>query len=772
MISEAKLIQQAGDAPGQEFALGAVAVIGRSSGADVVLTDGQVSKRHAELRQDGDGWLLTDLGSTNGTYLSGQRLAPNLPVRLASGSVVRVGQTELRCEWQVVPAVSPPPFIPSEPDADALNTPSQVIPLVPLLVVGRDPSCDIVLTSPNVSRRHCQISQTPTGFVLEDLKSRHGTFLNGTLVGGPEPLQAGDEVEVGLNRFVFRNKTLEHYAQDGTVRLDITDLCQTVQKSGKPMQLLQNVSFVLPPREFVAIVGASGAGKSTLLNAMTGFRPATGGTILINGVDFYSHLELFRTIIGYVPQEDIVHRELMVASVLRYAARLRLPPDTDDAEIERLLDDTLAELELSHRKTAAVSTLSGGERKRVNVAVELLTRPSLLFLDEPTSGLDPGLERKFVELVKRLAREGRSVVMVTHATSSIAECDKLLFMARGGRLAFYGPPQDALTFFGVTDYADIYLKVNDNTLPPDHWQQQYLASDYYTRYVREPLARAPQHRQGQTLHVARHLGATRARPSGKDQFVLLCRRYLDTFRGDMRNTLFLLAQAPIIALLLAVVFRADIFGDGSPSSSGFAPKKSALLLFCMVISALLFGIVNAARELTKESAIYRRERLVNLGAAPYLLSKAAVLSGLCLLQTLLLVGIVRLRIDFHLDAGEFASFFLTILLATLCGMMIGLTVSAAATTNDQAMSLVPVAVLPQIIFSGLLEIESLDIVSRLMPSYWAYGALGNLTHIPAHSPENHFDISPTAAWPALIAIGIGYGLLSLWLLHRKTQSPS
>lgn len=766
MISNAKLILQTGDAQGNDFALKPVTTVGRSSAATIMLADAKVSKMHAELCEEGDGWLLTDLGSTNGTYLDGQRLAPHLPARIRSGSVLRFGDTELRCEWQVLPPPpappSPGPVMPPMPD---LNTPAQIVPLKALLVVGRDPACDIVIDSPNVSRRHCQIVETPQGFLLEDLKSRNGTFLNGVLVGGPEPLQVEDEVAVGLHRFVFRNKTLEHYAQDGTVRLDITDLCQTVQKAGQPMPLLRNVSFVLPPREFVAIVGASGAGKSTLLNAMTGFRPATGGAILLNGVDFYSHLELFRTIIGYVPQEDIVHRELPVASVLRYAARLRLPPDTTDAEIEKLLDTTLAELELSHRKTAAVSTLSGGERKRVNVAVELLTRPSLLFLDEPTSGLDPGLERKFVELVKRLAREGRSVVMVTHATSSIAECDKLLFMARGGRVAFYGPPQDALDFFGVTDYADLYLKVNDNSLPPEHWQERYLASDYHRRYVQEPLAHTPQHRKGQTVHVAKHLGATRARPSASDQFSLLCRRYLDTFQGDMRNTLFLVAQAPIIALLLAAVFRPDIF-DSPPN---FSPKKSGLLLFCMVISALLFGIVNSARELTKESAIYRRERLVNLSAAPYLLSKAAVLSGFCLIQTLLLVGIVRLRVDFHIEAGAFVSLFVTTFLATLCGMMIGLTVSAAAATNDQAMSLVPVAVLPQIIFSGLLEIESLNLISQLMPSYWAYGALGNLTHLPFHSPENHFDITAPTAWIALLALGATYGLLSLWLLRRKEK---
>ncbi len=201
-----------------------------------------------------------------------------------------------------------------------------------------------------------------------------------------------------------------------------------------------------------------------------------------------------------------------------------------------------------------VSTLSGGERKRVNVGVELLARPSLLFLDEPTSGLDPGLELEFIELVRQLTREGRTIVLITHATSSIAACDRLLFLARGGRIAYYGPPAEALAYFEVDDFAAAYRKVNNDAQPPEFWEQKFQASLEYDRYIRTPEQSRPDHRKGETFSVARNIGATTPRPSAFQQFALLVGRYLATLRGDLRNTAFLLAQAPVIALLLMAIF--------------------------------------------------------------------------------------------------------------------------------------------------------------------------------------------------------------------------
>ncbi|MCS6861520.1 MAG: ATP-binding cassette domain-containing protein, partial [Abditibacteriales bacterium] len=492
--------------------------------------------------------------------------------------------------------------------------PTRVVALAPRLTVGRDATCDIVLDFPYVSRWHCQVRQTPQGYLLEDLQSTNGTFLNGVRVMQPALLAQGDVVQIGLSRLIFEDGFLVHHEQTGRVRLAAVGLRQEVRRRGQPISLLHNVTFAVEPQEFVAIVGASGAGKTTLLNALTGFRPAAQGSVRLNGVDFYQHIELFRAAIGWVPQEDIVHRELTVHRVLRYAARLRLPPDTEDAEIERLIDSVLDELELSHRKAAVVQTLSGGERKRVNVGVELLTRPSLLFLDEPTAGLDPGLERRFIALVKHLTREGRTILMVTHATDSIAECDMLLFLAPGGRLVFFGPPQEALSFFGVRDHADAYLRVTDDHPNGTDWEERYRGSVYYDRYVRQRLERSPNAPAPTTTRVLTALGASRPRASGWAQFKVLYQRYFDTLRGDPRNLAIMLGQAPVIALLLTLVFRPNLFAaEQRPDPHGVFPIQDApKLLFLLVISALWFGTCNAAREITKERPLYCRERLVNL----------------------------------------------------------------------------------------------------------------------------------------------------------------
>ncbi len=768
MPQNARLVQINGADSGKATVLTGSLSLGRASTSDLQVDDTKVSSVHAKISLDGNVWYLLDLQSRNGTSLDDVKLSPNTPAPLKNGSYILLGDTELRFEIIVAQILA---SIPSRP---IKNPGVNSIRLNPKeMIFGRSNECDVIIDNPRVSRRHFKIIPSGGGHLLEDMGSTAGTFLNGDAISQREKLRSGDEIQAGPSRFVYRTDRLDHYDDTGKVRLDVKGLEKTVEKDGKPMRLLNKVHFVIQPKEFVAIVGASGAGKSTLLNALTGFKPATSGNILINGVDFYSHLELFRSAIGYVPQEDIIHRELTVAQALQYAAELRLPPDTDVSERERLIDQTLKELELSHRKSAVINTLSGGERKRVNVAVELLTKPSLLFLDEPTSGLDPGLERKFVQLVKRLTQEGRTILMVTHATSNMAACDKLLFMARGGRVAFFGPPEEALEFFEAGDYTDIYLKVNDDSIAPDYWEQKYLGTDYYSKHIAEPTATAPLHQTGETMVKAKLIGATRKRASALLQFSILSRRYIDTFKGDARNAYFLLAQAPIIAMLLMIVFPSNAFESINRNAHSFKEifpaARGNLLLFCMVISALLFGIVNAAREFTKERDIFRRERLVNLRALPYLLSKVIVLSGICLVQSAILIGIIRLKINYHTDNGNIFLFFCLIFLATICGIMLGLMVSSLAATNDQAMSLVPVAVLPQVIFSGLIEIEGIAFLSKLMPSYWTFGALGNQSDMnhKLSSAKDFFNIGFFQGMLSLILIAIAYGVLSWFLLRRK-----
>lgn len=715
-------------------------LIGRGREADVALRDPSVSRRHALLMHSAAGWFLEDLGSTNGTWVEGVRLAPHEPAPLREGARVAFGSVDLRLEeGRLVPDA-----VPEAPRPERL-------------VIGRGAECDVVIRHPGVSRRHCVLERRDDGWWLRDEESANGTLVNGVRTAETR-LEEGDEVQVGQSRFQFRGAALVPCAERKPIRVDARGLAQVVKRRGRRLELLRDVSFTVLPRELVAVVGASGAGKTTLLLALNGMRPASQGEVLYNGLPFYQDPEALRSDIGYVPQEDIIHRELPVASVLRYAARLRLPSETPDGEIEALIQEVLEELDLDHRRDALVATLSGGERKRVNIAVELLTRPSLLLLDEPTSGLDPGLERRIVALLRRLAEEGRTVLFATHATESIAQCDLVLFLARGGRVAFFGRPEEALAFFGVESLAEIYLKLNEEGEETDA-PELYLASEYYRRYVEDRAA----------------AGATAASPPparprrfpALRQFRILAQRYADTIKGDPRNLLILLLQAPFIGLILSFIYKANTFTAEMPTQPGASPpvKNAPEMLFLIVIAALWFGTINAARELTKERPIFLREQLAGVRPWPYLLSKVAVLSFHCLTQSLLLLWIVGLRVPLTDDPGTWWLMLAVLCLTSLAATLQGLLLSALAGSTDQAMSLVPLVLLPQVIFSGMMislaSLGPLRAVANVMPGRWAYGGLAALAQLPdffratgiGRHVKDVFDTDPGGAMVALGLIG-------------------
>ncbi|WP_434423130.1 ABC transporter ATP-binding protein [Nannocystis pusilla] len=368
------------------------------------------------------------------------------------------------------------------------------------------------------------------------------------------------------------------------------------------------MSLAILPREFVAIVGGSGAGKSTLLGALSGFSRASEGDVLVNGDDYYANFDAYRGQIGYVPQSDILHQTLTVDEALRFTAQLRLPEDTGDAEIAARVERVLADVDIEDRRTTRISELSGGQRKRVSIAAELLADPSLFFLDEPTSGLDPGLEKRLMYTLRRLADGGRTIVMVTHATANIHQCDHIAFMA-DARLVWFGPPADALQHFGVRsgDFADIYTKVEGDAheshplvlgeLRTEYarwreahergepslaelWELRFRRSDARTRYIVERLAgetRGPavksnklhnsQSRPSMSLTSMKVGGTTpedrpdTARVSAWQQLVILVRRNVRLLAVDRRNLATLLLQAPIIGAILVLVARERALQD-------------------------------------------------------------------------------------------------------------------------------------------------------------------------------------------------------------------
>lgn len=428
--------------------------VGRVPGNDIVLDFPTVSARHLKLEVTTSGILVTDLKSTNGTQLNGQLIPANVPQPWQLGDVIRVGDLRGNSVSMILEGAA-------GERAQTRSLGMHELAQYPQVLIGRDPASQMHLDHPAVSRRHAEIVRQNGGFVIRDLGSANGTFVNGQRVTGWMALGVGDVIQIGPFKLVYdvQAQGLTTLMSRGH-RMDAIDL--GVQVAGGRM-ILSDISLSVQAGEFAALVGGSGAGKSTLMKAMNGYNPATHGRMLIDEQDLYPNLDAYRMLMGYVPQDDIIHRELPVRLALWYAAKLRLP-DASEAEIEGRIQDVLRTVEMTAHADKPVRVLSGGQRKRVSIAVELLAQPDILFLDEPTSGLDPGLEKKMMYDLNRLADQGRTVVLVTHATANIEQCDHVAFLVRG-RLAYYGPPSEAISFFQAQDFADIYLKLSEEVNP-------------------------------------------------------------------------------------------------------------------------------------------------------------------------------------------------------------------------------------------------------------------------------------------------------------------
>ncbi|HKV84509.1 MAG TPA: ATP-binding cassette domain-containing protein [Ktedonobacterales bacterium] len=650
--------------------------------------------------------------------------------------------------------------------------------------IGRAPENDIVLDHEQVSQRHARVTIGKEGVALfSDLGSTNGAYVNGYPVRNTR-LAPGAEVRIGPYRFVYTGAELVRYDESKSIRIDAIDLQESVRTGwpllGKRKMLLDHVSLSILPGTFVAVIGASGAGKTTLLNALNGQHPATDGQVLYNGQDYYQHARAFASSLAYVPQDDIIHKNLTVANALYYAARLRLPRDFRRKQIRERVQQVLADVEMTPQRHQLVSKLSGGQRKRVSIAVELLANPPIFFLDEPTSGLDPGLDRKMMRLLRRLADRGHTIVLTTHATSDISICDEVAFLAPGGRLAYYGPPEELRALYGGREYADIYNEVHDH---PDEWIERFHQSDDYAKYVEAPLQQAAQRSHAPNRRPG-HLPQPKRR-SALRQFLLLARRYLALVRRDRMNVFILLAQAPIIAGLVIVLAENSVLKNVSLPSDFKNPQDlyAQRTLFIMVCSAVWFGTINSAREIVKEAPIYRRERAVGVRMLPYVLSKIVVLGGLCAIQSFLLLFIVSLKtglpthgVMFQHTRGGFAELYISLLLVSFVGLMIGLLISALAPNTDRAISIVPIVLIPQIIFANVvfsLNGTAGKVISFIMPARWGVQAIGTAAHVrdqyagdiatPFYASDRTHEIG---FWLALIGLSALFFALTLWSMQR------
>lgn len=745
--------------------------VGRDPLSDIVIDDVRVSWHHAVLRPVADHWSLEDENSTNGTYTGGRRIHES---GVGPGSVIRFGHPAngpcavLVGQEHPAPALHPadrPTAVTMPAATGTFRQPTTVRPRpIHTVRIGRSADNDLVVDDLTVSHRHAELRAHPDGtYEIVDLGSHNGTYLNGQLVGR-SPVAAGDIVGIGHSEFSLIGDVLQEFVDTGEVSLDVQDLAVTVDGGRK--SLLDRVSFPVGEKCLLGVVGPSGSGKSTLLNALTGLRPADEGSVLYDGRDLYHDYAELRHRIGVVPQDDILHSQLTVGRALGYAAELRFPHDTAPSERRSRVAEVILELGLEKRTNQPIHSLSGGQRKRVSVALELLTKPSLLFLDEPTSGLDPGMDRSLMHVLRRLADDGRTVIVVTHSVLSLDVCDRLLVLAPGGKTAYFGPPDDALALLGFEQWPEAF-EAFENDRDRD-WSAEYRASPFQRQYIANSGA------QPRLPHAA----AAPVAPPPKTrswgaQLWTLVRRYAAALSADRT----------FLAVMIALPF---VMGAMTRALAGSRLTQdtaiNALLILC--VGSVLTGAANAVRELVKERAIYQRERAVGLSRSAYLMSKVVVLGTITVLQAVVLTLVGLVGVDLNAPGGKgvllppLVEITVAVALLSFTAMMLGLLVSALVRKEEVTMPLLVLLAIVQVVFCGALlklhGVPGLEQLAWLVPSRWALAAMGGTIGlariVPGKVSSDPLFEHSAAVWllniGMLVVLSVVFGLAVARLLRR------
>ncbi|MFI0899993.1 FHA domain-containing protein [Streptomyces sp. NPDC020983] len=816
--------------------------LGRDPQSDLVCDDPRVSWRHATIRRAERGWVIEDQGSTNGTFVHGQRIQT---VDLGPGTTINLGNATEgpRLSFSAAPApqqaapaghaaqqppayqapqphgfhqpqpqafqqAAPPQYAPppqqqaapgypqyqqaqqaaAPPQQAAAPYPQPGVPpqsgggwpqqppapqgapqpqagrpgysdrspttfhqlaLGRVMRIGRALENELVVSDLQVSRYHAEFRAHPDGrYEIVDLGSHNGTYVNG------QPIQRhllgpNDIVGVGHSTFRLVGDRLEEFVDTGAVSFSARRLSVTVPHGNTTKTILRDVSFGVPEKSLIGVIGPSGSGKSTLLRALTGYRPADQGEVLYDNRNLYKQFAELRQRIGLVPQDDILHKELQVKTALRYAAKLRFPGDTAAAEREARIDEVLRELKLDIHADKRITALSGGQRKRVSVALELLTKPSLIFLDEPTSGLDPGMDRDVMKLLRGLADDGRTVLVVTHSVAELALCDKLLVMAPGGAVAYFGPPDEALNFFGYDNWADVFSAFE--TYRDYDWMGRWRGSQHYQTYAADLDSAAPQ-----AAHYIPHQAARPPKPQGwGSQLGTLVRRYLSVIASD-RGFIGLMLILPTVLGIVSLLIPAKAGLGYGPVRVHGQNRDAGTILMIVAVGACFAGAANSVRELIKERVIYERERAVGLSRSAYLMSKVIVLGLITALQGAIICGIGFAPRDkmpaegVILHGHPAIEMTLVVMAFGFTSMMVGLIISALVKTAEKTMPLLVMYAIVQIVFTGVLfQIygkPGMEQVAWLMPARWAVAGAGSTADLNTLLPWDQTHRTVDTLW--------------------------
>ncbi|CAO5169943.1 ABC transport system ATP-binding/permease protein [Frankia sp. AiPs1] len=809
------------------------AVVGRARVADIVINDGRVSRRHFVLHPSASGWRVEDV-SANGLWQDGRRvgdvgISDELRLRLGAADGPEVVLAPIRpaipptaptrgpstatpanqagsgiIPTQVPSTLVPPapvteldagsagasgsggPGVPAGAEAppgawpvDPATAQSAVVharrrvhPLKPgRMRMGRSRDNEIMVGDLLASRHHAELRISLGSVEVIDLASANGTFVNGLRVGRAAVLQR-DVLAIGHHLFQLEGDSLIEYVDSGDVAFEVQEL----SVFAGPKQLMHELTFRLPGRSLLGVVGPSGAGKSTLLNALTGFRPADRGAVRYAGRDLYSEYDELRRRIGYVPQADPLHDQLTVREALLYGSELRFPADTTADERRARVEEVIGQLGLSAHAGTRVDRLSGGQKKRTSVALELLTRPSLLFLDEPTSGLDPANDQSVMETLRGLAKgggegsadeSGRTVIVVTHSVLFLDLCDFILVLAPGGHVAYFGPADGALRFFGKKDFREFAAVFRElEATPGSEMARRFRGSEFFvpSAVVAPAVRRAPP-----------ELPSIRQQPVFA-QLSTLTRRYWRVVLADRSYLRLIIAYPFILGIVPRVLKAPDGLGPLPQAPNPDATKVLVVLVLC----ACFMGMANAVREIVKERPIYRRERTIGLSRTAYLGSKIILLTLIttaqCVVFTLIAVT-GRTPPEAVALGSPLVECLVAVIIAALASMMIGLFVSSLIDNADKAMPILVLVTMGQLVFCGGLTSMSgrlgFEQISFLAPARWGFAALASTDDLNAvaklgnptlrSDPPDQLWEHSTGQWAVNVALGVVIGVVALAL---------
>jgi ABC-type multidrug transport system ATPase subunit/pSer/pThr/pTyr-binding forkhead associated (FHA) protein len=673
---------------------------------DIVYNVADVSRMHAQIVYDGNRVYMQDCNSTNGTYINGVKISSGQLIEIKAEDEISFSQS--KSATLIVGEKVSERILQNKKSSNAeegVKSLLQYLSGKDEIKIGRAPECDVVLEHTSVSRVHATLRKTSSGkYLITDLGSLNGTFVNNRKITSAE-VSAQDKIFIG--RFLLNLESSgRNLSNESAVRA--TNICKQY-KNG--FLALKNTSFDIPSGGLIAIMGPSGCGKSTLLKVLNGDSPASAGEVYINGLELISNYGYLKTQIGYVPQDDIVHRELTVEQSLFYAAHIRLDGVSDEFA-QAKIDQLLNELNIAEIRHSLVSAISGGQRKRVSIAVELLSDPAVLFLDEPTSPLDPQTIEEFMGILRHLSEKGTTVVLVTHKPDDLTHMDSVMFMAEGGHLIYYGRSNEYKDYFKVSSPVEVYANIAGEK------------AKYWINKTSNP---------GNSLNISQNsVQKIDDAVNPLRQFYWLLSRYFKIKTNDRLNSTIMLLQAPIIAVLICFIFQ---------EIRGAVP-------FLMAVSAIWFGVNNAAREIVAEAPIYKRERMFNVLIPPYIFSKIFVLGIFALIQALLFNSIIwvwysnsTIGWQDPISAAGWM-FFLTVI-----SSFFGLLISAISNSTEKVMSIVPIAVIPQIMLAGVIAVipnVTVEFFSYLTFSRWGTEGFDHIQKdivqpmpkiVPSQNPE-------------------------------------